>query len=97
MADYQIVKVTTNPQTDLISVEALALDTGATVTAQGWISATKNYYPPEAYNSDGNHVEGAEPREMTNDERREYIMQLVRVADVRVSEPISEDLTDLFG
>lgn len=61
---------------DLLRVTA-TLDTGDTITATGWVSATTNHYDPAAYDVDGNLVAKATPRAMTPTEVGEYAQQLV--------------------
>ena len=104
MTEYQITKATANRETDVLSVEALALDTRRTVTAQGWLSATLNYYPPEAYAEDGHRLPDARARAMGNEEKKAYILGLISAADVQATvedapaEPVAEeDMTDLFS
>lgn len=103
MADFVNIKVSQDFNTDVLSIEAVSVATGNTITAQGWISAMTNHFPDESYteDKDGNLVRNVKTksRQMTSDEKRSYILQLLADVDVQpvVPEPVKEDLSDLFN
>lgn len=55
------------------------------VTAQGWVSAMQNHYPPSAYGKDGHLKPNAEPAEMTDRQKTAYWKSLLTGAS---SEPV---------
>lgn len=71
------IESTTDTGGDVL--EIVAKDAaGNTVTAWGWVSATTNYFPPDAYDADGNRSPDIEPRAMTDDEIETYARGRVR-------------------
>lgn len=60
---------------DVLRVEG-TLD-GEAATAYGWVTATTNYYPPDAYADDGHLVDGAKARAMKKGELRDYCTRLL--------------------
>lgn len=70
---------------DLLEVVATDAETGETVSAFGWVSATQRHWPADLYQEvtteDGEkHVQlgsKGKPRKMTNDELREYALALL--------------------
>lgn len=52
------------------------------VQAFGWVSATTNHYDPDQYDQDTGHlVDGATPRQMSQDELLAYAQQLLAEQD----------------
>lgn len=52
----------------------------ATITGYGWLSAMSHYYPPAAYDGEGNLAAGATPRSMTASERLAYCKAVLATA-----------------
>jgi hypothetical protein len=52
-------------------------DNGEEVEAQGWVSAMTNHFDAAHYGDDGHRVEDAQPREMTDEEKHAYWLQLL--------------------
>lgn len=55
-------------------------DDAQEISAHGWVSATTHYYPPEDYDENGNLIEGATPRNMTDEEKQAYYVSLLTAA-----------------
>ena len=47
------------------------------VTATGWMSAILSHFGEDSVGDNGHRIDGAEPREMTEEETREYCLRLL--------------------
>ena len=77
------MSVTVESVTDLVTDDVLCVVGtvgGENVTAYGWASATRNHYPPECYDANGNLIDGSSPRFMDKDEIVEYAKALLIAA-----------------
>lgn len=66
-----------DPSRDTVDDQGNPVTFTREVVANGWVSATTHYYPPEDYDTNGNLVPGATPRAMTDAEKTTYCTNLL--------------------
>lgn len=64
------------------------------IEAQGWVSATTNHYPPEAYD-EGELRDEATPRAMSKEEVGVYALRLLAEQNPEPSAPATPDGTPI--
>lgn len=84
MADVIVTKVEDRGN-DVLRVEGTV--DGEPTVGVGWVSAMTNHYGIEHQDAEGNRLDGAQPREMTDGEKMVYWQGLLAPAEATPTTP----------